>query len=310
MRFTRANLHELKDRIERAPKIIFHRKSHLDDAATQWFLREAVSLQTHFEFQWNQNIQIDGESGELGLDVIHEYAVKGYEQDDGGFSSAFRCVVEAFYPGESQLERLALEPILLWVDGDDSMGSATKAILGEEHPILEALGLTSQFQSYKTIYGAYGDEVINQRFGEQVLTPLYQYHLSRQKAFRKVRQDCEIRLEGLVGMCIGRVPSEALGYPQLLLREMAEQQNQPAPRIFLYRDPGMGLGLVRMDDEIRLDHPELQEYIGKCGGEGWFFHPGGFLSACGSGTTPRDPETIPLSAEQLASKLNEIYGEH
>ena len=248
---------ELKDRIEAAPKIIFHRRSHLDDAATQWFLRDVVGLRTEFEFQWNQNIQIDGKRGELGLDVIHEHAIKGYEQEDGGFSSVFRCVVETYYPDANQLERLAMEPILVWVDGDDNSGSATKAILGEEHSLLEDIGLSTLFQAYKTRFGMHGDEVVNQRFGEQILTPLYEYHLLRQKAYLEVRMNCELRLDGIVGLCLGAVPTEALGYPQSVLREMAIGLNKPCPKIFLYRDPGMGLGLVRIDESIRLDRGEI-----------------------------------------------------
>lgn len=309
MKFTRSNLPKLKELIEAAPKIIFHRRSHLDDAATQWFLRDVIALRTEFEFQWNQNIQIDGKRGELGLDVIHEYAIKGYQQDDGGFSSAFRCVVETYYPDSNQLERLAIEAILTWVDGDDNSGSATKVILGQEHSLLEDLGLSTLFQSYKTRFGMHGDEVVNQRFGEQILTPLYQYHLTRQRAYQDVRENCSMSLSGVVGMCLGSVPPEAIGYPQTLLREMAAKQNGAIPKIFLYRDPKMGLGLVRMDDNIRLDHPDLKDFIQAKGIEGWFFHPGGFLSACGSGTTPRDPETISLTTEELARELNRIFGE-
>ena len=308
MQFTRDNLNELRQKIVDAPRIIFHRNSHLDDAATQWFLRDVAGISNEFEFQWNHNIQIDGEKGEIGLDVIHEFSVKGYEQDSGGFSSAFRCVVDAFFPDQDQDERLAMEPILLWVDGDDSVGSATKSFLGEEHTLIEDTGLTTIFQAYKSNHGIHGDVVTNQRFGEMVLTPLYQYHLMRQKAFKQVRETCEIQLHGVVGMCLGRVPKEAMGYPQSVLKEQARSKGLPTPRIFLYRDPGMGLGMLRIDDEIRLDDSRLKEFISQKGGEGWFFHPGGFLSACGSGTTPTDPDTIPLSAIDLADKLNEIYG--
>jgi hypothetical protein len=308
MLVNRENIAWLREKILEAPKIIFHRYSHLDDAATQWFLKDVAKVSSPFEFQLNNQLTIDASKGEIGLDVIHPEAVKGYQKEDGSFSSAFRCVVEAFFPEAESAERLAMHPILEWVDGDDSTGSATKYILGANNALIESVGLTTLFQAYKTRFKIHGDAVINQRFGEEILSTLYEHLLERERACSRVRENCEFTLDGVVGICSGTVPQEALGYPQDYLCELSKKNGAAEPLVFVYRDPGVGLGILRLVDEIRLDHPELKDWIIRHGGEDWFFHPGGFLTACGTSTTPKDPTEIPISVGELSKKLNGVFG--
>lgn len=298
---------EWQEKISKAPKLVFHQFSHLDDAATQWFLRHVAKVEAPFDFQPNNDLKIDGEAGEIGLDVIHQYAVKGYQEADGTFSSALRFVIEVFLPDTSDLRRKAVDPICKWVDGDDSTGSATKAILGAKHELLEKVGLTHLFSAYKTRYSTGGDELINSKYGEEVLSVLYDHQLAVEKVCEQVLQSCEFHLVGCVGVCLGVVPREASDFGQTVLRKMASEQNMQAPRIYLYRDPKMGIGMIRMVDDLRLDEQRLQDYLKQFNGDEWFFHPGGFMAACGSGTTPRDPDTIPVDAMALARELDRIY---
>ena len=299
-----------KDLIDQCKRIVFHQYSHLDDAACQWFLREIIQVQGDFTFQPNDQLVIDREAGEFGLDVIHPNAVKGFQHEDGSFSSAFRFLVEVYFPDTDDIRRRAVDPIVAWVDGDDNSGSATKAILGEEHPLLETLGLTNLLDAYKTKFDGHGDQIINHHFGREVLSTLYEHQLVVEKARQKVREECEIRVDGIVAVCVGHVPRPATGYPQQLAREQVNSGEGVAePKIFLYRDPKMGLGMVRMVDDLRLDRKELQEFINGHNGPEWFFHPGGFMAACGSGTTPRSPDTIPIQVGSLTAKLNSIYGD-
>ncbi len=308
MQPTRENIAWLKEKVLKAPKIIFHRYSHLDDAATQWFLKEVAKVEAPFEFQLNNQLNIDASKGEIGLDVIHPEAVKGYQKEDGTFSSAFRCVVEAFFTEPESPERMAMHPILEWVDGDDSTGSATKYMLGENHSLIEAVGLTTIFQAYKTRFKIHDDSVINHRFGLEILSTLYEHLFERELACFRVREDCEFTLDGVVGICSGKVPQEALGYPQDHLRELARKHGAVEPLVFLYRDPTVGLGILRLVDEIRLDHPDLKDWIIHHGGGDWFFHPGGFLTACGTSTTPKNPAEIPVSVGEVSKKLNDVFG--
>ncbi len=305
---SKAELDSYRTKINSAPRIIFHRYSHLDDAACQWFLREVANVQGEFVFLPNDAIEINQDEGEIGLDVIAPGAVKGYQHADGSYSSAFRFVVEVFFPDDCN-ERRALEPLVKWVDGDDNTGSATKALLGEEHHLIEIVGLTNQFHAYKSLYESHGDAIINQRYGEQVLSPIYLHQVKYEEACQNVQTNCEIYQDGIVGVCLGHVPREAQGYPQKLLTSKADTLKQIRPTIFMYRDPKMGLGMIRMIDDLRLDKVELQEFMNQFNRDEWFFHPGGFMAACGSGTTPRNPDTIPVPTEKLVQALNEIYGD-
>ena len=305
---SKAELDSYCEKIKSAPRVIFHRYSHLDDAACQWFLREVAQINGEFVFLPNDAIEINQEEGEIGLDVIAPGAVKGYQHSDGSYSSAFRFVVEVFFPDDCN-EKRALEPLVKWVDGDDNTGSATKAILGVEHDLIETVGLTNQFHAYKSLYESHGDAIINQRYGEQVLTPIYLHQLKYEEACQTVVNNCNIYQDGVVGICLGHVPRVAQGYPQKILSEQAKDLDGLKPVIFLYRDPKMGLGMIRMIDDLRLDEPELQKFMSKFNGAEWFFHPGGFMAACGSGTTPRNPDTIPVPTNELVQALNNIYGD-
>lgn len=301
------DLPQLRKRIDEATKVVFHKNSHLDDAAAQWFLRDIIDVDGVFEFQPNNDLRIDPLKNEIGLDVIHPEAVKGYQSEDGTFSSAFRCVVDAYFE-ENSVKRNAIESMVLWVDGDDSTGSATKAILGQRNDLLEDVGLTNMFAAYKTRYAGQGDEKINSEYGKQILTPLFEHLLSTEKARDQVRSECEIFVDGVVGVCVGHVPAAAIGFPQKEAIGLAELAGMAKPSIFLYRDPKIGMGMIRIDDNIRLDESVLKDFIGENGGPNWFFHPSGFLTACGSMTVPCDPETIPLELTALVNQLNSIYG--
>ncbi|MCO4782924.1 MAG: hypothetical protein KC646_11425 [Candidatus Cloacimonetes bacterium] len=301
------DLPQLKQRIDKATKIVFHKNSHLDDAAAQWFLRDIIDVNGVFEFQPNNALKIDASKNEIGLDVIHPEAVKGYQSEDGTFSSAFRCVVDAYFE-EGSVKRNAIEPMVLWVDGDDSTGSATKAILGKRNDLLEDVGLTNMFAAYKTLHASFGDEKINAEYGANILTPLFEHLLSTENARDLVRNECEIFVDGVVGVCVGHVPAAAIGFPQKETIALAQLANMSKPSIFLYRDPKIGMGMIRIDDGIRLDEQQLKDFIGEHGGDNWFFHPSGFLTACGSMTVPCDPETIPLELTTLVNELNNIYG--
>ena len=46
-----------------------------------------------------------------------------------------------------------------------------------EHDLIETVGLTNQFHAYKSLYESHGDAIINQRYGEQILTPIYLHQL-------------------------------------------------------------------------------------------------------------------------------------
>lgn len=300
-------LSQYKSIISSAPRVIFHRFSHLDDAACQWFLRFVVGIPGEFVFMPNNAIVVDQSAGEIGLDVVAPGAVKGYQHADGSYSSAFRFVVEVFFPEDCK-EKRALEPLVRWVDGDDNTGAATKAILGEEHELIETVGLTNQFQAYKSVYSSHGDAVINQKYAEYVLQPLYLHLLMVEEAKEVVMNTCELYQSGCVAVCIGHVPAPARGYPQSLLVQRAIDEGFNSPKIFLYRDPKMGLGMIRIIDDIRLDEPDLKKFIDQYNSSEWFFHPGGFMAACGSGTTPRNPETIPVPTDALIAMLNQIYG--
>lgn len=302
-----SELESYRSKILSAPRVVFHRFSHLDDAACQWFLRYVINISGEFVFMPNNAIVIDQEAGEIGLDVVAPGAVKGYQHSDGSFSSAFRFLVEVFYPHDC-IQKKALEPLLRWVDGDDNTGSATKAILGKENESIETVGLTNQFQAYKSLYDGHGDAVINQRYAEQILQPLYLHLLMVEQAREEVLNQCNIYQEGCIGVCLGHVPAAARGYPQKVLNQRALEASTELPKVFVYRDPGMGLGMLRMIDDIRLDEPALKEFIAAYNANEWFFHPGGFMAACGSGTTPRNPETIPVPTDSLVNVLNKIYG--
>ncbi|PCJ16569.1 MAG: hypothetical protein COB02_15830 [Candidatus Cloacimonadota bacterium] len=304
----KTDLPKLKKRIDEATKIVFHKNSHLDDAAAQWFLRDIVKVSGNFEFQPNNKLKIDASKNEIGLDVIHPEAVKGYQSEDGTYSSVFRCVVDAYFEDGSS-KRNAIESMVLWVDGDDSTGSATKAILGERHDLLENVGLTNMFAAYKARFFEMGDEVINDEYGKQILTPLFDHLLNTELARDIVRNECEIYVDGTVGVCVGHVPAAALGFPQKEAIALAKSANMTKPSIFLYRDPKIGMGMIRIDDNLRLDDTKLKDFISEHGGDGWFFHPSGFLTACGSMTVPCDLEKIPLKLEALVNTLNDIYGE-
>ena len=129
------------------------------------------------------------------------------------------------------------------------------------------------------------------------------------QACQTVIKTCDIYQEGVIGVCLGHVPRVSQGYPQQMLTQQAQKSNGRKPVIFLYRDPKMGLGMIRMIDDLRLDKPELKEFMAKFNGDEWFFHPGGFMAACGSGTTPRNPDTIPVPTNELIEALNRIYGD-
>ena len=94
---SKAELDSYREKIISAPRVIFHRYSHLDDAACQWFLRDVVKINGEFVFLPNNAIVINQDEGEIGLDVIAPGAVKGYQHADGSYSSAFRFVVEVFF---------------------------------------------------------------------------------------------------------------------------------------------------------------------------------------------------------------------
>ncbi|MCJ8346010.1 hypothetical protein MJH12_10750, partial [bacterium] len=166
------DLPNLRKRIDEATKIVFHKNSHLDDAAAQWFLRDVIDVSGKFEFQPNNRLKIDASKKEIGLDVIHPEAVKGYQSEDGTYSSVFRCVVDAYFE-EGSAKRNAIESMVLWVDGDDSTGAATKAILGQRNNLIEDVGLTTMFASYKDRFASKGDELINAEYGNQILPPLF-----------------------------------------------------------------------------------------------------------------------------------------
>lgn len=301
-------LSKYREIISSAPRVIFHRFSHLDDAACQWFLRYVVDIPGEFIFMSNNAIVVDQSAGEIGLDVVAPGAVKGYQHADGSFSSAFRFVVEVFFPEDCK-EKRALEPLVRWVDGDDNTGSATKAILGEEHELIETVGLTNQFQAYKSVFSNHGDAVINQKYAEYVLQPLYLHLLMVEEAKEVVFRTCDLYQSGCVAVCIGHVPAPARGFPQSFLIQKAHDDGFDPPKVFLYRDPKMGLGMIRIIDDIRLDEDDLKKFIDQYNADEWFFHPGGFMAACGSGTTPRNPETIPVPTDELIAILNQIYGD-
>jgi hypothetical protein len=301
------DLADLKKKILNAPKIVLHRFSHLDDAATLWFLENVIQLKTCFELQYNNDLHIKGELGEIGLDVMHEYAVKGYKLADGGYSSAFRCVVEAFEEELGPNRFRAIQPIVAWVDGDDSTGSATKAILGEEHALLEMVGLTTLFKSHKALYE--DDFSINRAFGKNILDVLF-HHLSKMEELKeKVRQNCRFDLQGVVGICEGVVPREVMEYPAEHLKSLAKKTDQAKPRVLFYKDPSVGVGMVRLDSKIRLDQEELVEFIRQTeDGKDWFVHPGGFLTACGTTTSPKNTDQLKLNTQELFHLLNRIFG--
>ena len=230
---------------------------------------DVVKINGEFVFLPNNAIVINQDEGEIGLDVIAPGAVKGYQHADGSYSSAFRFVVEVFFQDDCN-EKRALEPLVKWVDGDDNTGSATKAILGSEHDLIETVGLTNQFHAYKSLYESHGDAIINQRYGEQILTPIYLHQLKYEQACQTVIKTCDIYQEGVIGVCLGHVPRVSQGYPQQMLTQQAQKSNGRKPVIFLYRDPKMGLGMIRMIDDLRLDKPELKEFMAKFNGDEWF----------------------------------------
>ena len=88
----------------------------------------------------NNAIVINQDEGEIGLDVIAPGAVKGYQHADGSYSRPFVLLLK--FAHDDCNEKRALEPLVKWVDGDDNTGSATKAILGSEHDLIETVGLT------------------------------------------------------------------------------------------------------------------------------------------------------------------------
>ena len=61
------------------------------------------------------------------------------------------------------------------------------------------------------------------------------------------------------------------GIPNKCLHSKPKKSNGRKPVIFLYRDPKMGLGMIRMIDDLRLDKPELKEFMAKFNGDEWFF---------------------------------------
>ena len=297
------SLDELRTLLVSARRIIWHRNSHLDDAAAQWFLRYVADVGAEFVYQPNDTIQIDPLNGEIGLDVMHEHAIKGYKLENGGYSSVFRCVVEAFCP-EGDLLREALVPLVKWVDTNDSCGSVTRAWLGDEHLDIEAVGLNSLHESYKVQFPG-EDEKAMRAFGESVLTPLMNLHRTLAVARCRMLEDCTFSLHGLIGVCDGPVPPEALRLPSRHLDQMARTRNQPLPQLLLYRDPNVGLGLVRIRGEIRLDDARLQKRISS---PEWFFHPGGFLAACGTSTAPKNPENAGICLKDLLDFCLECFG--
>jgi hypothetical protein len=289
---------EIRDHLLQAKKVVFHKNSHLDDAAAQWFLRDIVDIPAHFVFQPNDQIQIDKDANEIGLDVMHEFALKGFKNADGGFSSVFRCLAEAFFPDANSIERRALKPLIDWVDTNDSRGSVTRAWLGAEDTRIEAVGLNSLFSAYKHQGSEQGDEGINLNFGRSVLSPLYQYHYNFEMEVDKALKTCSFELDGILGICHGVLGSSLIGWPQRYLVDQAHKLGQEPPQIFVYCDESVGMGMVRIDESLRLDDQRVQTQLRPLS-DHWFFHPGGFLSACGTSTAPKDIKKCGLSLGEL-----------
>ncbi len=297
---------EVRGLLLEARKVIFHKNSHLDDAAAQWFLRDVVKISAEFVFQKNDEIMIDPQAGEIGLDVMHEFALKGYKNEDGGYSSVFRCLVEAFFPDIHSIERRALVPILEWVDTNDSRGSVTKAWLGVEDRRIESVGLNVLFMAYKHQHSDSGDLTINLNFGQSVLEPLYRYHHHFEMEVDRALSTCKLELDGILGICEGVLSPALIGWPQRHLVEMAQKNNQKTPLIFVFCDESVGMGMVRICDSVRLDNDLLKSRLTKVS-QHWFFHPGGFLSACGTSTAPKDIKQAGVTLPELKEILKEIY---
>ncbi|MBW7876947.1 MAG: hypothetical protein H3C47_13280 [Candidatus Cloacimonetes bacterium] len=297
---------EVRGRLLEAKKVIFHKNSHLDDAAAQWFLRDVVKISAEFVFQQNDRIMIDPKAGEIGLDVMHEFALKGYKNQDGGYSSVFRCLAEAFFPDVNSIERRALKPLIDWVDTNDSRGSVTRAWLGYEDRRIESVGLNAMFMAYKHQYSDSLDLHINQNFGLSVLEPLYCYHYHFEQEVDRALSNCRFELDGILGICEGILSPALIGWPQRHLVEMAQHRGQKPPQIFVFCDELVGMGMLRICDSIRLDNDRLKSRLTKVS-QHWFFHPGGFLSACGTSTAPKDIKQAGVTLTELKEILKEIY---
>lgn len=271
-------------------KLYTHVSIDLDAVASAWAWLRFVNSDFDLCFvsaQWNgaemkdDDIALDIEAGGRG--------VKSGKDEEGEFS-CFRWVVENHL---DENDRIAIDPLVQFIDAQDASGNAAKAfgVEGEVRKIWSFTGINAVLRAFQrmTSFGPDHDFLVCQKMFE-VFDGFWRNGLSRQEAVEEAE-----RAERFTDSIVIVRNNKRRGTNGYLFENGA--------KIIIFID-GNNLGIIRKDNlTIRMDHDLIREATR--GEEGWFFHPDGWLTARGTRKAPAEnPSSVsPYDLARAAHRL-------
>ncbi len=246
-----------------------------------------------------------GEQGDWAVDVeAGGHGIKGKVDPDGTVHSCFATLVDEY---GDDIDKVALKPLVDFIDAEDSKGSAVKFLapnLGrDEQTALMSTGLNAVLSALRKVAKPNEDKEEWSRELVVAMTLIFQGMVQNLRARHRTTQEAKTSKRN---KWVGR---EVVVMDNPRSPGMMFQLFEDGARVVIYVD-GNNIGLVRHESlSVRMDHPNVQAVVRKYGEKDWFQHSAGFIYSRGTKKAPaNDKSKVPPMelAEAIAKVLETL----
>lgn len=228
--------------------------------------------------------------GDIAVDIIAGgKGIKGEVDPNGIIHSCFALIIKQYANEEDQL---ALANLLMYVDLQDSTGSAIKQLASQlpkaAQQVLEAVSLNSVLRSLRFVFWNDDQKIVDHMY--PILSGMLESSRSMRRAFVEAKQ------------------AKVIKNSVAIVKNAAEEGTNGVLfshgiKVVVYAN-GYDIGIVRnMSTSLRMDHVAIKTVIQEAGElDSWHFHESGFMANRGCRKSPAVTASK-VSAQKLAETL-------